>query len=628
MDGAWYFSDFDRTLLGPISFSILNGVLSDEAISNIENLWQLYIENTKPLSLKETQLTHQEYIKESAAEIARDYRIAPVYFDTSKITISPEISIMQIGQIPWLPGTWECLADLGFGEQDKLGVLDGLSWANVLQRKDEAVYDLLDILQMVFDWLPFSLDHSLTPAPNENLDKQAQLFSKSLVIRSGLSINSGDRWNFLMSERNGWGVKRKTLEEIASIQGVTRERVRQIEEALSITAASRTSFSPQILEKVFRLDYGAKVADPMVKLKQALTFKDDWTFSSLCSFFNLRYSNDVTEKLIELSTLSDDADNSAKKIQSAIRKSRTKLGIVKLDAIYMSGSTEPMNAKHVLEHLRQMYPYVNAAGDFAIAGPSDSTAIINSISTQLAVRSPLNIEQIQTGVRKRAVQLQAQDILPDTETLKSLLEADPNFNVDSEGNVSGRIRLLEDDSVQGWLVSQLRNSPGEVQSKAELLRLAIADGLSLNSVTTYFLTSPICRSLGDGYISLVGASPNQNDIDFVESVAAASYVANQIVDYKQLYEPPRIKVRFLFSTPFLISGVIPIDKTLSSLLGKATRSLNCCEKFSSRAQINVSHGSNWHGFAGIREHLILEHSIGEGSIVTLEINGEIVSVIH
>lgn len=628
MDDAWYFSDFDRSLLGPTSFSILNGVLSDEAIAKIENLWQLYIEKSKPLSLKETQLSHHEYIKESSAEIAKDHYKEPHYFDTSKIAISPEISEILLGQIPWLSGTWECLTGLGFGEQEELGVLDGLSWAKVLQRKDDAVYDLLDILQMVFDWLPFSIDQDLTPAPNENLDQQSQLFSTSLVVRSGLSVHSGDRWNLLMSERNGWGVKRKTLEQIASIQGVTRERVRQIEEVLSITAASRESFSPQILEEANRLDFGAKVADPMEKLKLALTFNDDWTFSSLCSFFSLRYSSEATENLIERATLSDDVDKSAKYIQAAIRNSRTKLGIVKLDAIYLTGSTKPMDAKHVLEHLRQMYPYVNASGDFAIAGPSDSTAIINCIATQLAVRSPLNIEQIQTGVRKRAVQLQAQNILPDTQTLKSLLAADPNFNVDSEGNVSGRIRLFEDESIQGWLVSQLRNSPGEVQSKAEILRLAIADGLSLNSVTTYFLTSPICRSLGDGYIALVGASPNQNDIDFVESVAAASYVANQIVDYTQLYQPPRIKVRFVFSTPFLISGVIPIDKTLSSLLGKATRSLSCCEKFSSRAQINVSNGSNWHGFAGIREHLILEHSIGEGSIVTLEVNGEIVSVIN
>jgi hypothetical protein len=159
-------------------------------------------------------------------------------------------------------------------------------------------------------------------------------------------------------------------------------------------------------------------------------------------------------------------------------------------------------------------------------------------------------------------------------------------------------------------------------SKAQVLRLAITQGLNLNSIVLYISFSSVIRSLGEGFINLVGRNYTDEDVAYAERVAAASYVNNRVVSYSVDAQTSVISVKFVFSTPFLVSGVLAVDRTLGALLGGSSRRIECCAETTTSASVRVSKGSNMAGFSSVREHMIEVHGVQEGETVRLEIDEE------
>ena len=185
--------------------------------------------------------------------------------------------------------------------------------------------------------------------------------------------------------------------------------------------------------------------------------------------------------------------------------------------------------------------------------------------------------------------------------------------------MTGRTEEILKDSVQGWLLDQILSARGKVISKPQIMRLAMASGYKISSLGIYMSFSALVRIAGEGLLTVVGAAPSAEDVEYAKSVSEASYIPNELLDYKIDPASQEITVRFIYSTPFLISGVLPVDRVLGNMIGPDKRSIFCCDELETSANAKLSAGSNLAGFAPIREHILDEHDIREGDALKISI---------
>jgi hypothetical protein len=225
-----------------------------------------------------------------------------------------------------------------------------------------------------------------------------------------------------------------------------------------------------------------------------------------------------------------------------------------------------------------------------------------------------------------AVYRHSQKVMPPARILKNLL-LDLGFSEDSSGLLFGPKKELTDGQNDRWLLDFIRSSPGQCVSKAAIFRAALLLGISINTLSIYLSYASWVRLLGNGIFSLVGVTPTPDEIDFAERVEAAIAIPNSHAEFKVVPGGKEITVSAVFSTPLLVNGVLSAGRQLVQLLGDAKREIACCDGIEMGGHADVKQGAV-HGFATLRQHLVLAHGFREGMTINFRVTASTFEVVH
>ena len=624
--GGWLFGDLGRPFLEETALSIilsdLPPVVSGQFFRLIKKFDGTELnKSTKVLKKNRESLKNNVYRLFASANENHEGLLDAISFKSAFNGIEEDV---LLGELPWLPETWARFSALNMTAENSIFDLAGLTWGEI---KDEITgfHDsnwevIFDVYQMVYSWLESAVRYPVRISPSDSFESEVKKFELSVMLRSGLSGIPSMKWADLLSARLGWGTEKKTLDEVASVWGLSRERVRQIEEKLIRIAEGRPRITSPNISKLLSIDYGLAINDPMNVIRDEFDLSENWTLFGVKNYVSFCASPEQVQAFEELTTISPSQQKEIAGVTQAIRDARTELGVMRTDTICLPGEKVPLDKRIVLEHLPHVYGFMLVSDNYAIVSTkSKNPGIFTSVANQLAIFPKLHLEQIQEGIRRQATYRQAQHVLPPADVFTDLLRQSKDFEIDSGGFVTGRTEEILKDGVQGWLLDQILSARGMVISKAQIMRLAMASGYKISSLGVYMSFSALVRIAGEGLLTVVGATPSSEDVQYAKSVSEASYVPNELLDYKVDPVSKEITVRFVYSTPFLISGVLPVDRVLGDLIGPEKRPIFCCDEHETSANAKLSKGSNLAGFSPLREHILDEHDIREGDALKISI---------
>lgn len=622
--GGWLFGDLGRPFLEETALSVilsdLPPVVSSQFFRSIKKFDGKELKkSTKALKSDRESLKKIVYRLFASANENYEGYLDDIRFKSAFHGIEEDV---LLGELPWLPETWARFSALNMTAENSIFDLAGLTWGEI---KDEMTgFDdlnwevIFDVYQMVYSWLESAVRYPVKISPSDSFESEVQKFELSVLLRSGLTGVQSIKWANLLSTRLGWGSEKQTLDEVASVWGLSRERVRQVEEKLIRIAASRTQTTSPNISRLLSLDYGLAINDPMKAIRGEFGLGENWTLFGVKNYVLFCASPEQVEAFEELTTISPAQQKEIAGVTQAIRDARTELGVMRTDTICLPGETASLDKQTVLDHLPHVYGFVLTLENYAIVSTKrKNPGIFTSVANQLAIYPKLHLEQLQEGIRRQATYRQSQHVLPPADVFAKFLRQSKDFEIDSDGFVTGRTEEILKDGVQGWLLEQILSARGKVISKAQIMRLAMASGYKISSLGVYMSFSALVRIAGEGLLTVVGATPSSEDVQYAKSVSEASYVPNELLGYKVDPMSQEITVRFVYSTPFLISGVLPVDRVLGDMIGPEKRSIFCCAEHETSANAKLSKGSNLAGFSPFREHILDQHDIREGDSIKI-----------
>lgn len=428
-----------------------------------------------------------------------------------------------------------------------------------------------------------------------------------------------ERWVGFIMRRQSWGMPKATLDEIGIECGVTRERVRQVIVRIErLVGARQWPLHPVVTEIVEELRKNEFRNVEQVLVDSGFTTDDDWTPEELVLLLQWLGYRDLANAL---QSRFDDASEEFgdPRLAKAIRAARGKTGVFRLDAVaYEDGTQVPSGL--ALDAARSMYSRVYESSGWLLTGDVRPTAMENGVSRQLAVTDPMTPSDLYDGL-VRIQKMRGETQIPHVELLLDLLKQSGAIT-DVDGQLSGVPSPPEPGSINDWLVTLLRNADGHVLHKELLNRAAIRDRVNISSLGVFYLYSPLIRPCGDrlGLITLAGCHPSESDMTHAISVAEATRVATQ---FNWLASTRGIDLEITLGSNLVGTGVLGsanVGLCRQWPEGGASISCTCSRMFKGR--ISVANGNALIGWSPLLHHLLLEHDAGEGSTLSLSLQGE------
>lgn len=528
------------------------------------------------------------------------------FFENSEI----DAKAILLGDLPWLTSTWSCFRMLDLDEKSALVELEGFSWREIYFCSESPEEVILDVMQMLTEWLPYLQSNGLAFHKTVDLETLRKYFEQELLARIGYLDNPDWSLGSIFSDRGGWGRPKKTLDDIGNELGITRERVRQIESGVSQVLAVRPRFAmPNFLNQIFE---SAVSSGPLVAFE---TIKHDyfpldyWTLETFLDFLSKHFSENIVaawkEALIpgeeDLSQLSD--------IIRILRDERSEIGFIRLSKAKVHLSSQVPDS--LLEiALAKAYPNPVIQGDYALVSRKGEAGFIRNISQQLFYCSPLSMDQLYTGLKMEATYRNAKHSLPDSATCLNLIRQLPDYFVSEDGFVEGPTVPPGKGTQIEWIAKQIESSPGQVISKNELFQNAMNLGMKVSTVTMLLSYSPMFRGLGGGLVTFVGRSPSDYDMRHATAVAKAIKVPTSVEVLMASSASFTLKIKL--GTSFLSSGSLAINGEVSNLAGHTNYNLVCCESFETKGKVKAK-GNFITGIGLARHHLLQHHVVIPGS---------------
>lgn len=524
---------------------------------------------------------------------------------------------LTIDSIPLLSESRSALGRTGLDGSQSVEALASIGWGELLSAGASwnVIFDISHLLEC---WLGGAVSRGLVPEKNPYLEDAAGILSREVAYRTGGDAEL-NRWGSVLVRRFGWGVPAKTLDEIGLEAGVTRERIRQIQTRLISFTRNRINTLPDPVNRVMSLDktsFDAGLGSAMIQ--NGLSQSDEWAVSSISTLIR-SYGHDgaATSWAFEAQKNNEDHARDAL-IAKRIRKARSTTGTIRIDRIPGDSGGVFLDVADVSNRLRKLYSRCFISGNYAIVSTNrGSSGTETEVMRQLGVCSPLHIDSVTEGLKRNATYRGSSASLPPTNDLMSLLQQTGRFQIDSAGMVSGEKQIVPSANVESWVAQQIADAPGCVIHKNEIIRAAISDRMGLSSVQLFMSYSSLSRPWGDGLLTLVGRSPSNGDSAFARKVADSKYVKFD-VDYS-VVDQSAIKVGITLGTGFFLSGVVTVPTQLATVLGTTERSIACCELQDFGGHVKVSKKTLWYGFSSLRDHLVSEHGMIEGSRLGLRV---------
>lgn len=424
-------------------------------------------------------------------------------------------------------------------------------------------------------------------------DATSAVLKLGLILNGQLSIRNFE----ICKRRFKWVLgKERMLDEIGKEFGITRERVRQVQNKCGPISVNFES-TPLIFQKLlFYVKQSNSEFDLINSLKsQNLIQTGDWnleTFGQLSKVINF---TELSEEIVNFKKDKVDFFSDPKNIKK-VQKLRSKIGIIDIDLL---GKTLDIDISKSKSMILSVYKRSIFNDNLCLARGSLSTTYEAVLFKQLLIKSPLSAEELYEGVLRECSGRRYQSIGTKEENyllIKKLCGEEPSL--ESLRNSSGDDFAIS--SMEKWMVLMLNSSPLGMLHTNEWIVSALKSGKKTGSMTKYLSTSPVLRPLGRGIYTSVGKRPVDSDIDNYSRMIENT---SDKLEIKYKFESDKLLLEVKPSLGAIAGGSLPIKKDLLNLIQANKFEIHCsCNKLQSESQIKVKSGSFWTGFAAFFRH--------------------------
>ncbi len=449
-----------------------------------------------------------------------------------------------------------------------------------------------------------------TPIPGSDLDVAAGEVARRLCEQANVA---SDKWATAYLARQGWGMEKRTLEAIAQMVGLTRERVRQVMREIDSARPLRLATLPDaVAEAAMAVDWDAPAAEISVLLGDLGMTENlqQWTPQALVDIMAACGREELASELDRRLAQGALDRKVPKELAKAVREARSGLGVIDLRAVRFQGEWLPND--QTLRAVESVYPVVVSVGEWALCRSKKASSMENAAIQQLSVAQVLTGHEIYQGIsrtgRNRNWQVPPESVAIDLLREVGLIEA---------SSVGFRLRdavpELKFGSIEQWLLDTLQAEEPPALSVDELLRRGRADGLKPASLNVYVTYSAVVRREG-GLVFPVGTRLSANAEETLRRAAKAAQVDSDI-SYEA--HPAGVELSITLGTAYLTSGVISAKKKLTALIGDRKRGFVCCPQshFEGGASLDAKNKASWYGWSPLFNHWVEAHGVEEGQTV-------------
>lgn len=360
----------------------------------------------------------------------------------------------------------------------------------------------------------------------------------------------GRKLQALVSRLGCGGEPPATLEEAASLIGVTRERLRQIQKRFTDHLPHHPIFMPQLDTAIALVREAAPVTvdgASELLLNKRVTDKPFHPESLLAAAdlcrrprpFEIDFSAGAPRVVLEHRK---DLERTCLSVACKQAGASGATNIQEVLAEVMSKTPSDIEEKDLRRFLQDCSGIEFLSGDWFwhMDGVPDRNRLRNVTRKMLSVTSPIHVGELREGVQRhyriRGTRGHARWPLltPPRAVLEAFYRAHPEFAVDSAGRVSPVMQLdyrAELNPTERVLLDVLRSSPACLLDYGSFGRACADAGMNPNTFTQYLSSSPVIAHLGPDLWSLRGIRVDAASVEVVRQANAARPRERRIMDH-------------------------------------------------------------------------------------------------
>lgn len=438
-------------------------------------------------------------------------------------------------------------------------------WSGQISSQDPRFSDLLTTGHLtVFERL-----EQLTTEPEDPPLAEMQLAGSLAAVRerrskiASLSLESaladfverltgynGPRLRALLRRLGCDGNEPATLEEAATVLGITRERMRQIHKRFTGRLPNHSVFMPQLDAAIEILREAAPLAIDLAAVllqtkgisTQPFQPKSLLAAAEFCGraqSFEIENSIGAPRVIVEkrreferaaLSVACRQAEASGATNVQDIAAELDSRGFADVDHEVI---------RRFLSHCREV-EFLSPDWLWHKGGIPDRNRLRNVTRKMLSVTSPINVSEVREGVHRHYKIRRTRGIsswplvAPPRAILQEFYRVHPEFSIDAEGLV-GSVEKLEYaselNSTERVLFEALRSSPACLLDRSSLARSCYDSGMNPNTFSQYLTSSPVITHVGTDMWSLRGTKVDAAAVEALREANAARPNERRIIDH-------------------------------------------------------------------------------------------------
>ena len=332
-----------------------------------------------------------------------------------------------------------------------------------------------------------------------------------------------------LARRKGWdGRPAGTLQDAGDAIGVSRERVRQLEVRLDEWTAAKTVLVesiPIVLDDAVAVALSTRPSALALELRQKRLAVGDWTLRSVAELLRICRRNDLDQALEDASRLS----TIGRCAVSAVWEASGKLGFAHRDAIrrnleqrFGHSALRDISDLELDDVLNLSDGVMALPHGYFFAAPYRDPTVIETTYRMLQVVQPLSLRDVRNGLRRRCRFRKIPFKVP-LAALRRFFELSLDFEIDDEGDVRMRTRRPSaDDTLQQWIVDELRASDYGLLTRNQVMQRARRARKNMNSVSIYLTYGEQIAHDPRGFYYPIGCLPDESLIAEGLAVAGAT----------------------------------------------------------------------------------------------------------
>ncbi len=362
--------------------------------------------------------------------------------------------------------------------------------------------------------------------------------------------NGGARLQALLRRLGCDGEPPATLEEAASLLGVTRERMRQIHKRFSERVPNHPIFMPQLDAAISAIRESAPIsvdrASELIRAKgiSARPFhpKSLLAAAEFCGRsqpFEIDSSVGLPRVIVEQRREFERAALSVACLQAEASGATNVQEVAAELASRGQSNVSDESVRRLLKDCREI-EFLNEDWFWHKSGIPDRNRLRNITRKMLSVTSPIPVGEVREGVHRNYKMRRTRGlsswplVTPPRAVLQELYRLHPEFSIDAGGLVAsvGQLKYgSELNPTERVLFEVLRSSPACLLDRSSLARSCSELGMNPNTFSQYLSSSPVIAHVGTDMWSLRGARVDPAAVEALREANAARPSEKRIIDH-------------------------------------------------------------------------------------------------